>query len=205
MSTLRCIGCAPNCNQCGTQEGPSCYECDAPYLLELGNCVLECQVKGNRPNKELTQCVDQTMFPVIGPIYSIFSAIILVVVVIVKKFKKETELVTTLIALISCIETVAIWFNLYVALFQEKYKYAAFCLVALIVTYSLNVANYYFVRDKVMDPDASKREKLKPKKVKAILEDILKKEKRAKGRAAREEQIKKKIEHEEKKAKREKT
>jgi hypothetical protein len=25
MSTLRCIGCAPNCNQCGTQEGPSCY------------------------------------------------------------------------------------------------------------------------------------------------------------------------------------
>jgi hypothetical protein len=125
--------------------------------------------------------VDETMFPVIGPVYSIFSAIILIVVIIVKRFFKETETITSLIALISCIETVAIWFNLYVALYQSKYKYAAFCGVALVVTYCLNLANFYFVRDKVMAADAMKKTKLKRKKVKEIIEDIVKKEKRKKN------------------------
>ena len=39
MSTLKCIGCGPNCNKCGTLEGNSCYECMKGWLLENGTCV----------------------------------------------------------------------------------------------------------------------------------------------------------------------
>jgi flagellar biosynthesis GTPase FlhF len=144
------------------------------------------------------------MFPVIGPLYSIFSAIVVIVVFIVHMYEvlhgsRKTVFVSSVIAMVGCIETVAIWFNLYVALFQEKYKYAAFCLVALVVTYGLNAANFYFVRDKVMAEDATKREKLKPAAVKEIKTRIVKQERRKREYKQREEMIQKKIEHEEKK------
>ena len=84
--------------------------------------MLECQVKGNRPDGTNTKCVDQTMFPVIGPIYSIFSAIVVIVVFIVHMYEilhgsRKTIFVSSVIAMVGCIETVAIWFNLYVALY----------------------------------------------------------------------------------------
>ena len=90
--------------------------CEPPYLLEVGNCVLECQIKGNQPNKKRDKCVDQTMFPVIGPIYSIFSAIVVIVVMIVKAYERlhgsrKTVFVSSVIGMVGCIETVAIWFN----------------------------------------------------------------------------------------------
>jgi hypothetical protein len=166
MSTLRCLGCGDNCNQCGTQEGPNCYECDIPFLLEGGLCKVECEIDGNRPNPEKTMCVDKTLFPVIGPIFSAFSLVILITVIIVKRFKKETNLITSVIALVSCVEIFSIMFNLYLTVFNELWKYTAFAGLALFVYYIINIYNFWYIKYKVVHPEAKKTEKVKQKKVK---------------------------------------
>lgn len=87
MSTLTCTKCGPNCNRCGTNEGPNCYECAKGWLLEAGVCKRKCEIEGNRPNSELTQCVAKTKFPVIGPVFSIMTAAIAAIVIVVKMMK----------------------------------------------------------------------------------------------------------------------
>ena len=149
MSTLKCVGCGPNCNACGTQEGPSCYECVRPWLLENGECVKECKVDGNRPNPELTQCVSKTNFPVFGPVFSIISLIIVAVVLIVRIFKKETNTISSMIAFISIIETFAIAMNLVVTVYEAAWKYSAFCVLSILVLYILNAYNYWYIKNKV--------------------------------------------------------
>lgn len=62
-------------------------------------------------------CVDQNMFPVIGPIFTIMSIVVFVTVLIVKKFKRETNAITSLIAMLSVVETFAIAFNLFVSFY----------------------------------------------------------------------------------------
>jgi hypothetical protein len=199
MSTLRCLGCADNCNQCGTQEGPNCYECIPPYLLEEGSCKLECEVSGNRPNPEGTVCVDKTLFPVIGPIFTFITVVILIMVFIVNRFKKDTKFVTSAIALIGCIETLSIAFNLYLTVFHDLLKYTVFAALALIVSYILNIYNNWYVNNKVRSEDAYKIEQLKQKQVKQILSEISKKAKKWDKKQAREEMF----EREEKKRKEE--
>ena len=199
MSTLKCVGCGPNCNACGTQEGPSCYECVAPFLLEEGLCKVKCEVPGNRPNPEGTQCVDKTNFPVFGPVFSVLSLVIVVVVIIVKRFKKETNAISSLIAFISIVETFAILMNLFVTVYEGAWKYTAFCSLSIVVLIILNIYNYFYIKNSVMSPDAAKEEKLKPNDVKAILQDIVKRRKREDGYAARESLIAKKHAHDDRK------
>ena len=110
LGSRKCIGCSSNCNKCGTLEGPNCYECIFPYLLEDGVCVSECTKDGFHANKAQTRCINETEFPQIGPIFSIFSLIVVIACLIVKKFKKETEIIPTLVALISVIEAFAFLF-----------------------------------------------------------------------------------------------
>lgn len=160
---------------------------------------MECEIPGNRPNAEKTVCVDKTLFPVIGPIFSFLCLVILIMVIIVKRFKKDTNFVTSLIALIGCVETLSIFFNLYLTVFHELYKYSAFALLALVVSYILNIYNNWYVKNKVQSSDAKKVEKLKQKKVKEIIDDCSKKAKRDARRADREEIINRKREHENRK------
>jgi len=143
---------------------------------------MECEIPGNRPNKEGTKCVDKTLFPVIGPIFSVMALIILLTVIVVKRFKRETNLITSLIALIGCIETLSIMFNLWMTVYHSMWKYAAFAAISLTVLYILNLYNYWYIAKKVQAPDAQKVEKLSQKKVKDILLEILKKEKKNSGK-----------------------
>ena len=57
------------------------------------------------------------MFPVIGPVFSILSVVIILIVLIVKQFKPETNAITTMIALVSCVETFAFMLNLLVTVY----------------------------------------------------------------------------------------
>lgn len=119
LNTLTCVGCGPNCDRCGTNEGPSCYECAKPYLLEAGLCKVKCEIEGNRPNSDKTQCVAKTKFPVFGPLFTIMSLVIVVVCAIVKFLKRETNFITSLIGLISPVESIAIIMNMVVSIYDE--------------------------------------------------------------------------------------
>ena len=71
----------------------------------------ECSQPGYRPNNAHTLCINKTEFPEIGPIFAILSFFIFWAIVIVKYcFKKETEIIPSLIAAISVIEYFAILF-----------------------------------------------------------------------------------------------
>lgn len=49
-------------------------------------------------------CINKTEFPNIGPIFSIMAGIICVMILLSKKFyKKETEVVPSAVAFVSCI------------------------------------------------------------------------------------------------------
>jgi len=110
MSSLECIDCGPDCKKCGTMEGPSCFECMVPFLLQDGECVEKCTKPGFRPNLKKTICVDNAEFPDIGPVFSIMSVIAVITVLIAKKLKKDTERIPSIIALVGVIEFMAICF-----------------------------------------------------------------------------------------------
>jgi hypothetical protein len=110
MTSLRCLDCGNDCKKCGTMEGPSCFECFPPYLLEDGLCVAKCTKPGFRSNLKRTLCVDNAEFPDIGPVFSIISCIMVITVFIAKKLKKETERIPSIIALLGVIEFFAISF-----------------------------------------------------------------------------------------------
>lgn len=115
------------------------------------------------------------------------TAIVTAIVFVVKQIKRETNLVTSLIGLISPIETIAILFNMIVTIYDETWKYTAFCVLAAIVTIILNVYNWWYIKNKVLDENAQKEDKLSQKKVKTMLEDfkksIVRKEKYMRNRA----------------------
>ena len=198
MSTLRCLACEDHCNQCGTETG-SCYECERPYLLEMGYCVQECTLEGYRANKAGTHCINKTEFPILGPFFSVISAVLVITVLIAKKLKKETEVIPSWIGLISVLEALAILFQVYLSFIFEGYKYLAFSTVALVVLIATNIFNFFYVKNSVMSPDATKKEKLKKKKVKEIIDTLMKKQKRAQNYADRQSKIQSKREHVERK------
>jgi hypothetical protein len=115
------------------------------------------------------------------------TVIVTVTVLIVKQFKRETNLVTSLIGLISLIETFAILFNLLITIYDETWKYTGFLVLALIVTIALNIYNWLYIKNKVLDENAMKEDKLSQKKVKKMLEEykksIVRKEKYLKNKA----------------------
>lgn len=84
----------------------------------IGVCVKECRTAdGYRPNKAFTRCINKTEFPQIGPIFSIMSLIILIATLIVKYcFKKETEIIPSLVASIGVIEYFAILFQIWMCI-----------------------------------------------------------------------------------------
>ena len=102
------------------------------------------------------------------------AMVIIVVVLVVKQFKKETELVTSLIGLLSPIETFAIFMNLIVTVYDETWKYTAFCVLALVVSIVLNVYNWWYIKNKVINEEAMKQDKLSQKKIKKLLDDFKK-------------------------------
>jgi len=87
-------------------------------------------------------------------------------VFIVCQFKKDTKFATSVIALMGCIETLSIMFNLYLTVFNELWKYTAFAGLALIVSYILNIYNHWYVQNKVKSLEAFKLDKLNQKQVK---------------------------------------
>jgi len=103
MSSLECVDCGPNCKKCGTMEGPNCFECFTPFLLEDGLCVMTCTKPGFYSNLKGTLCVDKAEFPDIGPVFSIMVIIIVIIVLIAKKLKKETEVIPSIIAMVGIV------------------------------------------------------------------------------------------------------
>lgn len=78
----------------------------------VGKCVKECRTSdGYRPNKAHTRCINKTEFPEIGPIFAIMTLFVTIAMIIVKYcFKKETEIIPSLIASVGVIEYFAILF-----------------------------------------------------------------------------------------------
>jgi mannitol-specific phosphotransferase system IIBC component len=82
--------------------------------------------------------------------------------------------VTSLIGLISPIETAAILFNMLVSVYDEAFKYTAFLVLAFVVTIVVNIYNWWYIKNKVLDENAQKEDKLSQKKVKVLLEEFKK-------------------------------
>lgn len=150
------------------------------WLLEDGYCVKECTKAGFYANSAGTMCINKTEFPWLGPFFTYISVIIIIAVLISKKFKKETEIIPSLVAMISFVEFFAIWFQIWMAVLFETPKQLYFTLVALIVLIILNVVNYFYVKNNVMSADAMKKVRLSQKKVKEIYDDQQAKDRRRK-------------------------
>jgi uncharacterized membrane protein len=141
--------------------------------------VKECSQDGYRPNNAGTRCTDKTEFPELGPIWSIMSAVIFVAVVIVKYcFKKETEIIPSLIASISVVEFFAIVFQVWMCAIFEQPRYLALTLLAFGVLVVLNIYNMYYIKTNVSSRDARKQEKLSQKKVQVLRDKFKHSEKR---------------------------
>jgi hypothetical protein len=67
-------------------------------------------------------CINKTEFPWLGPFFTYISVIIIIAVLISKKFKKETEIIPSLVAMISFVEFFAIWFQIWMAIIFETKK-----------------------------------------------------------------------------------
>ena len=154
MTTLRCLDCGANCKKCGTMDGPSCFECFPPYLLQDGECVAKCTKPGFRPNLKKTICVDKAEFPDIGPIFSIISGIMLITVLIAKKLKKETERIPSIIALLGVIQFFAIAFQVFLCAFYSNTKYLIFSLIAFFILICINIQNAWYINTSVRSQDA---------------------------------------------------
>lgn len=127
----------------------------------VGRCVEECTQEGYRPNNAGTECINRTEFPEIAPIFAILSAIIFIAIVIVKYcFKKETEIIPSLIASISVVEYFAILFQIWMCAIFRQPRYLAFTLVAFGVLCLLNIYNMYYIKTNVASRDARKQERL---------------------------------------------
>jgi hypothetical protein len=79
-------------------------------LLEDGLCKESCENPGYFPNKAGTICINQIEFPLLGPIFTIAALVVFVIVLIVKIIKKDTQMLPSLIAMISVLEWFAIIF-----------------------------------------------------------------------------------------------
>lgn len=73
-----------------------------------------------------------------------------------------------------------------------QYRYLAFTLFAFGILMLLNIYNMYFIKTNVASKDARKQEKLSQKKVKKMIEEYKKKEKRRLAYAKAMEKIKRK-------------
>lgn len=150
----------------------------------VGRCVTECTQPGYRPNNAGTHCINKTEFPEIGPIFAIMSAVIFVAIVIVKYcFKKETEIIPSLIASISVVEYFAILFQIWMCAIFQQPRYLAFTLFAFGVLVLLNIYNMYYIKTNVASRDARKQEKLSQKKVKRLIDEYKRKKKRSEAYA----------------------
>lgn len=76
--------------------------------------------------------------------------------------------------MISPIETAAILFNMLVSVYDEAFKYTAFLVLAFVVTIVVNIYNWWYIKNKVLDENAQKEDKLSQKKVKVLLEEFKK-------------------------------
>jgi hypothetical protein len=135
-------------------EGPNCFECYPPYLLEDGECVAKCTKPGFRPNLKKTLCVDKMEFPDIGPIFSIISCIMVITVFIAKKLKKETERIPSIIALLGVIQFFAITFQVFLCAYYKNQKYLIFSLIAFLILIAINIQNAWYINTNVRAQDA---------------------------------------------------
>ena len=154
MSSLQCIDCSPNCKKCGTMDGPNCFECVPPFLLEDGVCVKSCTKPGFRPNLKKTICVDKAEFPDIGPLFSIISIIIVITVFIAKKLKKETEPIPSIIGMLGVVQFVAIAFQVFLCAFYSNQKYLIFTMIAFFVLIGINLQNAWYINVNVRSQNA---------------------------------------------------
>lgn len=110
--------------------------------------------------------------------------------VIVKKFKKETEIIPSAIALVSVIEFFMIAFQIYLSSVFKEEKYILISLFSFVVYIMLNIYVFCYVKKNVLAKDAVKLEKLGQKKMKAIEDEIKKKWKREQQYQARRNRTK---------------
>jgi hypothetical protein len=61
-----------------------------------------------------------------------------------------------------------------VSVYDEAFKYTAFLVLAFVVTIVVNVYNWWYIKNKVLDENAQKEDKLSQKKVKVLLEEFKK-------------------------------
>jgi hypothetical protein len=145
LTSLVCVDCSEHCLQCGTMEGPNCYQCQKPYLLEDGLCVLECTKTGFKPNNELTVCVNEIYFPVIGPIFTGMAMICSIITMIIKCFRRETKVVTSIIAFVGICEAMAIGFQIFLCFYYKVLKYFLISCIAGLSLFLLNVTNAIYI------------------------------------------------------------
>jgi hypothetical protein len=151
--------------------------------------VAECDAsKGYWANMEGTTCIDTTEFPTIGPIFTILSGIATLVVLIIKYcVSRETEVIPSLIAILSGIEWAAIIFSIPVAFAFEQPRIGYIALVSLIILYLINIYNDWYVRIMVVGgKDAVTYSKVSESKLKKL-------EKEFKRDEARKDKYKKAI------------
>ena len=162
----------------------------------VGRCVTECSQPGYRPNRAGTRCINKTEFPAIGPIFAITSAVLFVAIVIVRYcLKKETEIIPSLIAAVSIVEFFAILFQIWMCAIFLYPRYLAFTLVSFGVLIMLNIYNLYYIKTSVASSDARAQERLSQKKVKKLIEDYKKAEKRRAAYAKAMDKYRKKKQH----------
>lgn len=97
------------------------------------------------------------------------SLIICAVVYIVYIFKRETWVRTSIIAFVSLVEPCAIMLNLAITIWDEQWKYSGFLALAAIVLILLNVYNWWYVKNRVLNKEATKRSKVPMQQAKDMM------------------------------------
>ena len=160
LSSLICIECQENCLQCGTMDGDNCFVCAKPFLLEEGKCVLECTQEGYRPNNELTACVNEISFPIIGPVFTAMSIVITLIILLMKCIRRKTEAIPSIVALVSINQCLVIAFQIYLCFYFQILKYFIISCMAGFSLFCLNISNALYIKYKVRSSNATKKVKL---------------------------------------------
>ena len=87
---------------------------------------------------------------------------------IAQRLKKETVVISSVIALVSVLEFFAICFQIFLSIIFKESKFVYISVFSLVVYIAINIFVYLYVKNNVISADAIKEEKLSKKKMKGI-------------------------------------